>query len=199
MAFRAPRLDVPIDVEEHISHLPEGATIKGYCFQSAIKWAEEVKGSGLDILGEAGVSQTRFSAFLDYPYADFMRVAVTAARLGKPHQAAGKSLYDIGLFLYSSILDLHFGKIYFAVIGNDLHRIGKSGAKAWGVTLNFGKVEYEETGPTSFVYRFRDLPAFLETYQYGIITGGVIPAVQDPTIEIDLHDIGNADFLVSWT
>ena len=169
---RPPRFDRPIDLEAHIAKLPPGATAKGMFLRDPIQYAQATR-PGADVLARAGISRHRILPFFDYPYPELMRVLVAAAETCWPGEPVGEGLRRLGRRAYGALTSAQIGRVIFAAFGNDFSRVAAVGPRGWKVGLNFGHVRYEALGEGHGVFHVREMPAFLETYQVGVVEGAM--------------------------
>lgn len=169
---RPPPFAAPIDLDEHVRALPEGASAKGLFLRDPLKRVEK-KQPGLDLFERAGVPRRRLLPFFDYPYADLMRLLYAASEVLYPREPRGEGLRQLGRGAYEALLDQQVGKVLFAAFGSDFARVASVGARGWQVSVSFGEVRFERLGDGHAAYHFRELPAFLETYQVGVVEGAM--------------------------
>jgi uncharacterized protein (TIGR02265 family) len=169
---RPPRFSLPIDLEGHVAALPEGATVKGMFLRDLIALAEE-KAPGADVFALAGVPKKRILPFFDYPYEWLLRLLVATSKIAFPDVPTGEGVRRLGHRAYEALVSEQLGRVLFAVLGNDFARVVGAGVKGWRLSVSFGKVDLESLGEGHALYRFRDFPAFLETYQVGVIEGAM--------------------------
>lgn len=196
-SYRLPRFGRSIDIEEQVRLLPAGAACKGLFFNDPIQRLRRVdpKHALLDAGNAAG---RRYVPFFDYPYSDFMRVLGATATAVYPTVPKGEALRRLGRAGYEALLQSQVGKVLFGVFGKSFEQVVKMGARGWAVSISFGKVEVEEVGPQHVRYHFRDLPALLETYQVGIVEGGMNVCGVEGEVRVHLTDPGNGSFDIQW-
>ncbi len=194
---RPPRFDYGIDVDAHVATLPFDAKCRGMFLLDPIERARAAR-PNVDIFELAGIKKRRVIAFFDYPYEDLMRVLVASATTLWPRESVGEGLRRLGRFAYDTLLGARVGKVLFAALGNDFARVAAMGARGWEVSVNFGKVEYIEVGEKHVAYRFTGFPAFLETYQVGIIEGAMLATGVQGEVLIKLESLGNGVLELFW-
>ncbi|AKF03798.1 DUF2378 family protein [Sandaracinus amylolyticus] len=197
MTYGAPRFDRPIDVDEHVRALPHGASCKGLFFNDPIARLRRVDPRH-PILASSEIAGRRYVPFFDYPYADFMRLIVATARAVYPSAPLGEGLRRLGGAGYQALLESQVGKVLFGVFGSSFSQVARVGARGWAVSVSFGRVELEDVGERHIRYHFRDLPAFLETYQVGAVEGAMRACGVEGEVRVDLRDLGDASFDVQW-
>ena len=109
--------------------------------------------------------------FRDYPAAEYLRLLVTVALAVHSTLPLGEALRRIGHTAFDTASASLVGKTLFGVYGRDLEPLLFTAPRAYRVFLNFGEVSTEKTAPDAFRFTARDLPAFLETYQVGVLEG----------------------------
>ncbi|MDQ3033478.1 MAG: DUF2378 family protein [Myxococcota bacterium] len=193
---RPPRFDRAIPLEEHVRLLPEGAACKGLFFNDPIERLRKVAPGHPLLVG--GIAGRRYVPFFDYPYSDFMRLLAGTAQAVYPNVPLGEGLRRLGRAGYEALLQSHVGKVIFGVFGSSFGDVVKTGARGYAVSINFGKVEVEVVGPQHVRYRFERLPAFLETYQVGIVEGAMNVCKVQGEILVHLSDPANGSFDIRW-
>jgi len=196
-SFREPRTDVAIGLDASMRLLPAGAAVKGIFFNDVIRRASvAISEDALAIA--AGVKSRRYLAFFDYPYADWMRIAVAAAEALSPRATPAFGLRELGRHAYDAFLDTHIGRVLLGVLGLDARAVLRNGPKAYAVVLNFGEITGELVSERVARYRFRDFPGFLETYQVGVLEGVLAHCKVEGRVMIALEDLANAVIDVSF-
>jgi uncharacterized protein (TIGR02265 family) len=148
--------------------------------------------SPADLFRAAQVPERRIVAFRDYPMAEAMKLTVAAARALHPRSPLGEGLRRIGQTEFDAILETYIGRTLFGVLGGDIERVLCTGPKAFKLLVSFGTVTAEKTGPRGFAFQARGLPAFLETYQVGLLEGVLRHYKVRGEIRIALEDLANA-------
>jgi uncharacterized protein (TIGR02265 family) len=138
------------------------------------------------------VQERRYLRFSDYPLADVMRLAISASHLLYPRQSLGEGLRRLGHSAFEAVMTTQIGRALFGILGTEVEPILLAGPKAYRVMLNVGTVSVEKTGPRSFAFRARDLPAYLETFQVGVLEGVLSHCKERGTIRIAIEDPANA-------
>ncbi len=195
--FEMPRFARPVVLDEHVRALPAGATCKGLFFHDIV---ERLRTSAPNhaMFGRDGLASKRYVHFFDYSYGDYMRVLHGTALAIFPGVPVGEGLRRLGRSSYVALLNSQLGRVVFGALGNDMRRVFEMGARAYPMVLNFGKVDVEVLGSDRLHYHFRDLPAFLETYQVGVIEGAMQVCGYEGEVRIQLKNLGNAVLDVRW-
>lgn len=194
--LRPPRFDAPFVLQAHIDALPPRASCKGLFFSELHKRLASVREA-------APGAGRKYLAFTDYPYADFIRLAVFAAGTLFPREPTGLALRRLGHSVYDELLATHLGRILFGVLGRDIERVLLTGPTAYRHMLNFGEVTVERKEERWIVARYRQMPALLETYQVGIVEGalehlGAEPRIRVASASVDKGALGEMDLEVRW-
>jgi uncharacterized protein (TIGR02265 family) len=181
-----------------IAALPSGATCLGLYFSDVLGLAEKLR-PGTDLTGLAGVPKRRYLAFLQYPYADILRLIAAAAKAIHPKLTLGEGMRRVGHSAYDRLFRTQVGAVVFGALGRDPARVFLAGPRGYRLSINFGSVTAESAGSCRVIYRYREMPALLETYQVGVLEGALRHLGVDGSVLIDLFDLANADLQVSWT
>jgi uncharacterized protein (TIGR02265 family) len=195
--FHRPRFDKPVPVEDQIRLLPKNAACKGLYFNDPIQRLRQAD-PGHPLLTEGALGSRRIVPFFDYPYAEFMRLLAEAARVSYPSVPLGEALRRLGRIGYEALLQNQVGKVLFGVFGRDFESIVKMGARGWAVSVNFGEVRVETVGANHVRYHFQAMPGYLETYQVGIVEGGMSVCGVEGEVEVEMRDLANATFDIHW-
>ena len=180
-----------------IAALPSGATCLGLYFSDVLDHAENMRpGSGLTDL--AGVPRRRYLPFLSYPYADILRLIAAAGRALYPKLTPGEGMRRVGHSAYDRLFSTRVGAVVFGALGRDPARVFLAGPRGYRLSLNFGSVTAESAGSCRVIYRYREMPAMLETYQVGVLEGALRHLGVDGSVLVDVLDLANADVEVSW-
>ncbi|MEO7327240.1 MAG: DUF2378 family protein, partial [Minicystis sp.] len=190
-ALRDPDFEAPVDLEGHLRLLPAGATCKGMFFIDLFKHASAMR-SPAEIAHAAGVPDRRYVAFRDYPMADNMRISVAVAAAGYPRLPTGEGLRRIGWTAFDTVLSTQIGRTLFGIFGTDAEALFVNWPKALKILLNFGDIRSHKVGPRAFVFEARAFPAFLETYQVGVLQGVLRHCKERAHIRVALADLATA-------
>ncbi len=177
--------------------LPEGANAKGLFLRDPLKRVA-VAEPGLDLFAKAGVPRRRLLPFFDYPYAELMRLLFAASEVLYPREPRGEGLRQLGRGAYEALLDAQVGKVLFAAFGSDFARVASVGARGWKVSVSFGSVRFERLGEGHAAYHFRAFPAFLETYQVGVVEGAMRVCGVRGEVWTKLSGLGEGTLELFW-
>lgn len=192
-----PPFDRPIDLEEHVAALPPEASAKGLFLADPVRRAREAD-PNTSLFARAGVPERRLLPFFDYPYAELMRLLVAAARTCWPSLPVGEGLRRLGRGAYEALVSRQIGRVLFATLGSDFGRVAAIGARGWKISVSFGEVRFEDLGPGHAAYHFRDFPAFLETYQVGVIEGAMRRCGVEGEVWTKASSLGDATLELWW-
>lgn len=194
---RPPRFAKPVDLEAHLAALPADATAKGLYLRDPIALVEKVA-PGVGLFERAGVPEQRLMPFFDYPYAWLMRLLVAASEVAFPDVPRGEGLRRMGQRAYEALLGAQIGRVMFAVLGSDFGRVVGAGIKGWRLSVSFGEVELERRGEGHALYHFRGFPAFLETYQVGVVEGAMRVCGVEGEVLCKLDGLGDGVLELFW-
>src|SRR5262245_13282199 len=107
--FVEPRDHIDLDVEGNVRLLPRNAKCKGAFFQYAVRRVER-EAPGSDVFRAAGVERRTFLPFLEYPYADLLRISAAAAGVLYPGHRAGYAMREMGRHAYDVLFESDVGK-----------------------------------------------------------------------------------------
>jgi uncharacterized protein (TIGR02265 family) len=166
----APRFDQDPDLAGHLALLPASAKCKGMFFRDKFELAKH-HGSPEEICRAAGVEAHRYLPFLDYSMHDNLRITVEVARRAHPQLPLGEGLRRLGRSAFDTFVASHVGRVLVVAAGNDVGSVMAVAPRAFAIVMNFGTVTIERPGKGRLISRCSDLPAFIETYQVGVIEG----------------------------
>ncbi|HJL17133.1 MAG TPA: DUF2378 family protein [Sandaracinaceae bacterium LLY-WYZ-13_1] len=192
-----PPFDQPVDLDAHLAALPLGASAKGLYLRDPVRRAEAAR-PGVDLFALADVPKRRLLPFFDYPYGELMRLLVAATGVIWPSLPQGEGMRRLGRGAYEALLSQQVGRVIFAAFGNDFSRVAAVGARGWQVSVSFGSVRYVDLGPGHGAYRFREFPAFLETYQVGVVEGAMSICGVEGEVRTKLENIGEGVLEFWW-
>jgi uncharacterized protein (TIGR02265 family) len=168
--LRDPDFAAPVDIEQRIALLPRGATCKGLVFQDLLRRGTAVRPAS-ELFKLAGVPERRYVTFRDYPMEENLRLLAAVA--GVVHRGAplGEGLRRIGHNAFDMVLGTHVGRTMLGIFGRDLESVLVNGMKVYGILMSFGAFSCTRASPGRFLLRFRDYPAFVDTYEVGAAEG----------------------------
>jgi uncharacterized protein (TIGR02265 family) len=195
--YAAPRFHVPIVVEEHVRALPPGATCKGLFFHDLIDQLRKAAPNS-SILLPGGLGAQRYVHFFDYPYADYMRMLHATAQAVFPGVPVGEGLRRLGRKTYVALLNSQIGRVIFGVLGDDFLSVIKLGVRGYQVSMNFGRLDTEVIENEHIRYYFRNLPAYLETFQVGVVEGAMQACNVEGRVHVSMTSLSTASFDIRW-
>ena len=190
LTLRPPSFDAPVDLDEHLRRIPNGATIKGIFFLEFQRVAEEA-GMWPAVLLAAGLKKKRYFAFRDYSLVDGLRLAVAVAAHVYPRLSPGEGLRRLGQGAVDVVMRSQIGRAVFGLLLQDLEPILLRGPKAYKLLLGVGDVTVEKVSESLYRFHARNLPAFLETYQVGVIEGVLRHCGAQGRVLIAMQDVAN--------
>ncbi len=196
--MRAPRFDAPVDLDGHLRRVPSGATIKGMFFLELQRVAEK-SGVWRQVLLTAGVAERRYYNFRDYPMVDNLRITLAVATHVHPDRSHGEGIRLLGQGALDIVLGSQLGRAVFGPFDRDMDPLFLRGPKAFKLLLGIGDVTSEKISPRVYRFHARNFPAFLETYQVGVIEGILRHCSQQARVMIALEDLANATIQVELT
>jgi uncharacterized protein (TIGR02265 family) len=191
LALRPPRFGVAVDLDEHVRRVPSGATVKGMFFLELQRVAEEAS-VWPQVRSAAGVGERRYFAFGDYPMVDNLRLTVAVAAHVHPRLTQGEAIRRLGQAALDVVLGSQIGRALFGVLGRNVESLFLRGPRAFKLLLGVGDVTSEKISNRTFRFQAKHFPAFLETYQVGVIEGVLRHCGEKGRILIALEDVANA-------
>jgi uncharacterized protein (TIGR02265 family) len=189
--LRAARFDAPVELEEHLRRVPSGATAKGMFFLELQRVGEKA-GVWPRVLAAAGVTERRYYNFRDYPMVDNLRLTAAVAAHVHPLDPRGQGIRHLGQTALDVVLGSQIGRAVFGAFGSDVELLFLRGPKAYKLLLGMGEVTCEKASARVFRFHAKNFPAFLETYQVGVIEGVLRHCGVVGEIKIALEDLANA-------
>ncbi|MEP7124197.1 MAG: DUF2378 family protein [Byssovorax sp.] len=189
--LRAPRDDAPVELDEHLRRLPSGATVKGLFFLELQRLSEQA-GVWPQVLESAGIAERRYYNFRDYPMVDNLRLTAAVAAHVHPTIPRGDAIRYLGQTALDVVLGSQIGRALFGVDARDLEQLFLRGPRAYKLLLGVGEVTSEKVSASVFRFHAKNFPAFLETYQIGVIEGVLRHCGKTGQVRIALDDVANA-------
>jgi uncharacterized protein (TIGR02265 family) len=186
------------DVEALVKRLPPGASVKGMFIEHSFGLAKQAGVPREQIEQQAGVPPRRYMPFLDYPYADYIRISLPVARTLYPRVKSARGLRMLGLGLYPMFAGTVLGRVLFGAFEHDAARILPIGMKGWQLSLNFGSTETQQLGPRHVRYHFTGMPALLDTMSLGVVEGALTACGVRGTVLYAEKDPANASYDIRW-
>jgi serine/threonine-protein kinase len=191
--LRAPDFTAPIDVAGHLALLPSDAACKGMFFIDLVRAGTKGR-SAVELHQLAGILDRRYIPFRDYPMEDLVRLMTATARCAYPGLPAGQALRRLGQSAFEAVLATHIGRTMLGVLGRDAERMLLNAPRVFQILLNFGEITVEKRDIGVFVMRAERFPAFLETYQVGLLEGLLAHCRAHGRIRIALLSLADATF-----
>ena len=196
--LRPARVDAPVELEEHVRRVPSGATVKGMFFLELQRVAENA-GVWPQVVQTAGVAERRYYNFRDYPMVDNLRITAAVATHVYPRMPRGDGIRRLGQTAFDVVLGSQIGRALFGAFGHDVEPLFLRGPKAFKLFLGMGEITSEKVSPRVYRFHAKNFPAFLETYQVGVIEGVLRHCEATGEIQIALEDLANAVIEVEFT
>lgn len=197
MNFSEPRGYAPVELDAQLPLLPRDARCKGLFFLDAIEQAARVDPS-VDLHRAAGVAPQRYIAVIDYPHAQWMKIALAAARVLNPRGHEGDGLRMLGRRAYDSVFLNPLGKVLFGPLGFNVAQVIAHAGLGYRLGLNFGRVHSEQLAEAHFRVTFTEMPTFLETYNVGVIEGAIEHYHHKPIARVAMNGWAEMVLDVRW-
>jgi uncharacterized protein (TIGR02265 family) len=189
--FVVPDWNAPLDTGAQIALTPESGVIKGLFFQDIL----DMCAAGQATLPGA---RPRYLPFIDYPMREYMTLLVTAAGVLHPREPLRNGLRRLGRFAYPTLAGTLIGRAIFGIAGHDFGLILSLASRAYGVSLKPGEVTLVERAAGRGVLQLRELWNFPDTYQVGVIEGGLIAVGLRGKVLVRVLSPCDVDFEVTW-
>jgi uncharacterized protein (TIGR02265 family) len=189
--FHEPDFECSVDLEAHLALLPPDATCKGMFCLDVLQQASRVT-TERDLFRVAQLPERRYVPFRDYPLAENLKLTVAAARALYPRYSLGEALRRVGQTTFEAVLATHIGRALFGILGRDVEPILLTGPRAFKLMINLGQITAEKTSFRTFMFQAQGFPAFLETFQIGVLEGVLRHCGERGRIRIALEDLGTA-------
>ncbi len=196
LAVGSPRGERSLGLDELLRDVPPGATIKGL-YLSQVLTRHPDRGQVLEL---AGVQATRWVAFSDAPFHDWVRLVDASARLRfasaggasvgasrrAPSRAArAHALSAVTREAYGAFAESLAGRVIFGALGGDLPRILEAFPR-FEVNVRPLSIRHERAGPQHHRLTFAGLgPSVVEGLLLGIVEGAVQSCGVRALIEVD--------------
>ncbi len=147
---------------------------------------------------KAGITQTSFLPFGDYPMADNMRLTVAVAQVLFPNRSLGHAMRELGNGAFDAFLGSHLGRIVFGALEIDPSSLFRSTPRIFSALFNFGRLEYQRVSYGHCRLIATRLPMFIETFQVGTVEAALRYTRCTGTIELALDSIADGIVDVHW-
>lgn len=182
------------DLEARLAPATTQDTLKGMFFKrvsdlagkSGVKW--ETVGLRFRPPGD------RYSAFSDYPVADYFRWVAAVGKALHPRQSIAEGMRRVGSRDFSEFAESRIGSVMLSFTGNAKSTLAKSGT-LYTQVLKGATVDSEET-KDGVVIRYRNYPGPVECYPIGTIESTCKHYGADYSIEVVVRSPLDADYFV---
>ena len=123
---------------------------------------------------------------------DNLRLTVSVASHLYPRLPQGEGIRRIGQTALDVVLGSQIGRAVFGAFDRDLEPLFLRGPKAFRLLLGMGDVTSEKIGARKYRFHAKNFPAFLETYQVGVIEGVLRHCGKTGTILVAMDGLANA-------
>jgi uncharacterized protein (TIGR02265 family) len=180
------------DLEDWISEVPKGATVKGMYLSSMM--------ASLDRGGYARPTKDKFVPFKDYPLTAYMRLMLDASALAWPNLPPREGLRSLGQGAYPTLAESMVGRVIFSVAGRSWKAALPLTEKAYGVSLSPGSAKLAHLTDHSAVLELRDIWNFADSYQVGVMEGAMVAFGVEGTVTARRRDRKcDVDLQLRWT
>lgn len=184
-------------MQAHLELVPAGATCKGM-FPADVLAKVEAANPDVDLFELAGVPRMPLRLFGDVPFDRYLKMIHAGAKVVHPDLPRGEGLRRVGQSAYDAFVTSQVGRVLLGAAGRNFGRVARLGARAYDVSISFGRVSWIVTGECAGYYRFDGLPGFLETYQVGIIEGAMVATGTEGEVRIRTHGLDRGEIYVRW-
>lgn len=188
--------DPLIDLDAHLAALAPNARCKGLYYDAVLKQVRAAQRGWSPT--SLGVEDRRYLPFLEYPYADYLRLVHGAAPLVLPDRPRGEGIRLLGRNAYRALLGSGAGRVIFGSLVSHFGMIIEQASAGWRVSMNFRAVRTVRLGPTHYELHMSELPAFLSTHQLGVVEGAMDLCGVRGTVEARVADLATAVLDVRW-
>jgi uncharacterized protein (TIGR02265 family) len=195
--FTTPSFTADLDVDGYIARTPEAATTKGMFLTSCAELARRAAPSRADEVF-AGVTARRWTAFLDYPLRDQMRLTANAARLRWPNEPVREGLRRIGWTAYPTFAASMAGRVVLGVVGSNLE--AKLSVLSRGMEVSVSHAQIRATRLESRHWRvdYAKVFSFLDSYHVGLLEGAARAHGETLAVRIRAASPDAATFDLRW-
>lgn len=188
--FSLPDFSAPLDARELELPLPEGATVKGFFFQRALR---ELDARGLPHEGDR-----RYTMFKDYPLDAYRRLLLESAALLHPGLPRREALRRLGQLAYPALADTMIGRVIFGAFGEDIASVMKAAAKGYKVSLHPGSARVLDSGTQHARIRLDDIFVFADCYQVGVFEGAITACRRSGEVAMKRYSPSSVELHVAW-
>lgn len=196
--FERPADEVQVDVDAHLRSCPTAATTRGTFFQFVADLVEREHRSPAPSPTH-GLSRRHWVPWNSYPLADFMRLAVDAARLLHRDRPLGEGLRRLGRMAYPSFAATMAGRVVLYAFGDDIDAMMQAVPRAYAVSLSHAVASSRRIEPRRWEVRMQNVYNFADTYHLGVIEGALVARGVEPDVRLrKCARLCDIDFDVRW-
>ena len=183
-----PRWDAEIDVDGYLASIPKTVTTKGLFLNGLA-----------DRMEEAGAARPgRWTAFGDYPVADYTALLVECARAVHPTLSLGRALRRIGHTAYPTFAGTTIGKVIFTFAGRDPRAALRLAPRAYAIVSGGAAQVTLVEGADVDILKMRGIFSFPEYHEVGVIEGGIREFGGDAAIHVAPIAPEAVDLHITW-
>ena len=188
--FIATDWSAPLDLPAQIAATPADAKIRGMFFQFV-----------LDAIGAsaaASLKTGRHLAFKHYPMREFVELVMLACAKATPDLPLRQAVRQLGHNVYPSFAATMVGTAIFAVAGRSFASIAELAPRAYGVSLDPGRVQVVSLSSNHVRVALRDMWMLADCFQIGIWEGALRFCSVVGEIKVHTLAIDAVDFDITW-
>lgn len=189
--FGEPPWSAPLDADESLAALPDGAQMKGMFLAAIVARATD-----------AGVTlpsaRPRYTAFQWYPLREHCALLIELARAVWPNEPLRQGLRRIGRGAAPALVGSTLGKV---MVGSAIGpaQVVREMAKAYMLLAQPGTIAVVEDTPGRMVIALRDVCFFVDSHHVGVYEGALrFAEARQPTVRIRRVGPNDLDLLCEW-
>ena len=190
-SFVVPPWDAPLDVEECLRNIPDGATTKGMFL---LPMLVEAKRRGLTLPS----ARERYLPFVDYPVAEHARLLVESASAFYPELSTRLALRRLGHRAVDAFRHSTVGKVMWSGATDPLAALDVI-AKGYAITSSRTSVEVVESAPGMAKLRVSGVHWFLDSHHVAVFEGILKECGVVGSVRIRLDSPSDGALLCEWS
>ena len=188
--FRAPNLDVQIDIEAVLDRIPASATGKGMFLSRLMR---ELSCRGLPL-----PTHETFHLFQDVPLRRCAELNLHAAHALHPGLPLPEALRRVARMSFDTFHESLAGQLVLAGTQHSPHTTLALASRLVGYTTNVGSLESVYIDPATRLIRTRDTYLFAEWFGVGMAEGVLSACGKIGTVLVRPDSFTDVDFLIRW-
>lgn len=188
--FHPPRVDGPLDLEERIPLLPDGATVKGMFLRTVADVAERRSG--------VRPGRSNYIPFRDYPEREALELCAKSASLAYPDVPPREGVRRLGQLVFPVFRESQVGSVMMS-LASDLVESLALIPRAYEVFRAGSSAEVLELAKGRAIIALRGVWIFPDVHELGVFEGIMQHFEKSGRVLVRVLSICDVDLLLEWS